>query len=83
MTWGGFDDERAEALAAESDTTFLPRQFSNPDNPLCHERTTGREILHQADGKLDAFVMGVGTGGKRTSRAERRRRQTHPVSSPR
>jgi cysteine synthase A len=49
--------------AAKDPSLFLPDQFSNPDNALCHETTTGPEILHQAEGKLDAFVMGVGTGG--------------------
>jgi len=42
---------------------FLPSQFSNLDNPGCHEHTTGPEILMQTGGRLDAFVMGVGTGG--------------------
>ena len=50
-------------LARENPTIFLPSQFENPDNPLCHETTTGREILEQTRGELDAFVMGVGTGG--------------------
>ncbi len=49
--------------AAADPTLFLPDQFANPDNALCHETTTGPEILGQMDGKLDAFVMGVGTGG--------------------
>jgi cysteine synthase A len=49
--------------AARDASLFLPDQFANPDNPLCHETTTGREILHQMEGRLDAFVMGVGTGG--------------------
>jgi len=49
---------------AESDPRiFLPRQFSNPVNARCHETTTGVEIIEQAPGKIDAFVMGVGTGG--------------------
>jgi len=38
------------------------RQFSNPANPAAHVKT-GREILRQMDGKVDAFVMSVGTGG--------------------
>jgi len=42
---------------------FLPSQFSNIDNPGCHESTTGPEILLQTQGRLDAFVMGIGTGG--------------------
>ncbi len=49
--------------AARDPSVFLPNQFANPDNVLCHETTTGREILHQMEGRFDAFVMGVGTGG--------------------
>jgi len=51
------------ALARRDPSIFLPSQFSNPDNPGCHERTTGPEILLQTGGRFDAFVMGVGTGG--------------------
>ena len=50
-------------MARRDPSIFLPSQFSNPDNPLCHERTTGPEIVAQTGGRLDAFVMGVGTGG--------------------
>jgi cysteine synthase A len=42
---------------------FMPMQFSNPANPRIHERTTGPEILSALEGKVDAFVAGVGTGG--------------------
>ncbi|MCE9635759.1 MAG: cysteine synthase A [Planctomycetes bacterium] len=49
--------------AVEDPTLFLPSQFANPDNPWAHETTTGPEILAQTQGNLDAFVMGVGTGG--------------------
>jgi cysteine synthase A len=46
---------------------YVPDQFGNPDNALCHERTTGEELIRQIrerDGRrLDAFVAGVGTGG--------------------
>lgn len=52
-----------EALAATRDDIFLPRQFANPYNIEAHSKSTGPEILRQLDGKLDAFVMGVGTGG--------------------
>jgi cystathionine beta-synthase len=38
-------------------------QYSNPDNPLAHEHGTGREIIDQCDGKLDAVVLTAGTGG--------------------
>jgi len=50
-------------LAEQDPDIFLPSQFSNHDNPGCHEHTTGPEILMQTGGRLDAFVMGVGTGG--------------------
>ena len=50
-------------MAALDDRIFLPSQFSNPVNALCHERTTGPELLQQIPGGFDAFVMGVGTGG--------------------
>lgn len=54
---------RAIELARNDRTIFLPSQFSNPDNPRCHEATTGVEIIEQTGGKFAAFVMGVGTGG--------------------
>jgi cysteine synthase A len=55
--------ETAKAMAREDSTLFLPSQFANPDNPWAHETTTGPEILQQTNGAIDAFVMGVGTGG--------------------
>jgi cysteine synthase A len=42
---------------------FMPMQFSNPANPQVHQQTTGPEILAALDGRVDAFVAGVGTGG--------------------
>jgi cysteine synthase A len=42
---------------------FMPQQFNNLANPEIHRRTTAREILRQTDGRIDAFVAGVGTGG--------------------
>jgi len=52
-----------ESMAEEDPNIFLPRQFSNKYNPECHYQTTGVEILEQHPEKIDAFVMGVGTGG--------------------
>jgi cysteine synthase A len=52
-----------ESYAARHDEVFLPRQFANPDNIETHRTTTGPEILRQLNGEIDAFVMGVGTGG--------------------
>jgi len=54
---------QTRGMAREDPSLFLPAQFSNPDNARCHERTTGPEVLRQVEGRLDAFVMGVGTGG--------------------
>ena len=53
---------RAESIAKERGA-FLAGQFENPANPLAHYLMTGREIYEDADGKIDIFVAGVGTGG--------------------
>jgi cysteine synthase A len=42
---------------------FMPQQFSNPANPEVHRRTTAEEIWRDADGAVDVFLCGVGTGG--------------------
>ena len=55
--------EHSEEIAAKDERIFLPRQFANPDNIETHRTTTGPEIMRQLKGELDAFVMGVGTGG--------------------
>ena len=52
-----------EKQAEGQDDIFLPRQFANPDNIEAHQLTTGVEILRQVRRPIDAFVMGVGTGG--------------------
>lgn len=53
---------RAKAYAREHGA-FLPDQFTNPANPAAHEASTALEILDQCEGKLDAFVACVGSGG--------------------
>ena len=54
---------RAKQLASEHAPTFIPNQFENPANPQAHYETTGPELWSQTDGKLDALIAGVGTGG--------------------
>jgi cystathionine beta-synthase len=54
--------EMAERIAREQGG-FYVNQFGNPANPLAHERTTGPEILAALDGRIDAMVCGVGSGG--------------------
>lgn len=59
-------DKAEEMLEENPDTYWFPNQFSNPDNPAAHEKTTGPEITDQLDGVPDAFVAGQGTGGTLT-----------------
>ena len=53
----------AQQLCQKYSDYFMPQQFENPANPEVHYRTTGPEILAATDGRIDAFVAGVGTGG--------------------
>ena len=55
--------EKANELAATIPNSFIPGQFTNPVNPETHYKTTGPEIWEDIDGKVDAFIAGVGTGG--------------------
>ncbi len=55
--------QKALELKQQHPEYFLPQQFLNPANPEIHRRTTGPEILEQLEGRVDAFVAGVGTGG--------------------
>ena len=54
---------RARDIAAATPGAFVPQQFENKANPEMHYRTTAREIWQQMQGKLDALVLGAGTGG--------------------
>jgi cysteine synthase A len=60
----------AERLVEENDGYFMPQQFTNPANPEAHRQTTAREILEATGGRIDAFVVGVGTGGTITGAGE-------------
>jgi len=61
---------RAEELAASDSRYLLLQQFKNPANPEIHRLTTAEEIWRDTDGKADAIVAGVGTGGTITGVAE-------------
>jgi cysteine synthase A len=57
---------RAERILEETDGAFMPSQFSNPSNPRSHFEGTAEEIWRATRGEIDAFVVGVGTGGTLT-----------------
>lgn len=68
---------------------FGPGQFDNPANPEAHRQTTAEEIWAATDGKIDAFVAGVGTGGTLTgvsevlkSRCDMKAFAVEPADSP-
>ncbi|MFS8035783.1 cysteine synthase A [Xanthobacter sp. AM11] len=54
---------KAEQLITEMPKAVMPQQFKNKANPDVHRRTTAEEIWNDTDGKVDAVVSGVGTGG--------------------
>ncbi len=80
----------AEKILASLESGFMPGQFVNPANPDMHERTTAEELWRDTDGRIDALVAGVGTGGTITgvSRTLKRRKReflavaVEPAASP-
>ncbi|MEI6615290.1 MAG: cysteine synthase A [Cyanobium sp. ELA507] len=60
---GGAIATARELAASDPGRYVLLQQFSNPANPRIHHDTTGPEIWDDTEGKVDAFVAGVGTGG--------------------
>ncbi|MGC9354913.1 MAG: cysteine synthase A [Mariniphaga sp.] len=61
---------KAEELAKEHPTHFIPQQFINKANPEVHRQTTAIEIWEDTNGQVDLFVAGVGTGGTITGVSE-------------
>ena len=80
----------AQKVLASLEDGFMPGQFVNPANPAMHERTTAEELWTDTDGRIDALVAGVGTGGTITGvgRALKRRKPgfmtvaVEPAASP-
>ena len=61
---------KAEQMLKEIKNSFMPQQFNNPANPEIHRRTTAVEIWEDTNGRVDAVVAGVGTGGTITGVGE-------------
>lgn len=62
--------ERAEQLCSSTEGAVMLQQFDNPANAEVHRKTTAEEIWTDADGDVDVFVSGVGTGGTITGVGE-------------
>ena len=55
--------EQAEKIVKSIPGAIMPQQFNNPANPEVHRQTTAEEIWRDTDGRVDAVISGVGTGG--------------------
>ncbi len=62
--------EKAIEICEQVPNAYMPQQFRNPANPEVHRRTTALEIWEDTDGRADAIVGGVGTGGTLTGVAQ-------------
>ena len=71
--------DRAHALAAATPGAFVPQQFENPSNPAWHYDTTAEEIWEQTGGRVDALVVGAGTGGTFTGVVKRFKERARSV----
>lgn len=86
---GGAIAKAKQMIEELGDGAFGPGQFDNPANPEAHRQTTAEEIWAATDGKIDAFVAGVGTGGTLTgvsevlkSRCDMKSFAVEPADSP-
>ena len=70
--WDGMKGsiKEAESIISQNPEYFMPDQFSNPANPAMHKKTTALELWDALDGKIDALVSAVGTGGTITGCGE-------------
>ena len=70
-----FDDPKSHISIShklrDEDGCILLDQYSNPSNPIAHYDQLAEEILYQCDGKIDAIVIGTGTGGTMTGVSRR------------
>ncbi|MBQ0097818.1 MAG: cysteine synthase A [Oscillospiraceae bacterium] len=71
--------KKAEQLHSEIENSVILGQFTNPANALAHYETTAREIFSNCDGKLDAFVATIGTGGTITGVAKYLKEQNSDI----
>lgn len=62
--------QKALEMAAQNPNVFVPQQFENPNNPQAHRNSTALELLQQAEGRIDGFCSGIGTGGTITGIGE-------------
>ena len=86
---GGAIAKAKQLIEEMGGDAFGPSQFDNPANPEAHRKTTAEEIWDATDGKIDAFVAGVGTGGTLTgvsevlkSRCDMKSFAVEPAASP-
>ena len=62
--------QKADEIVAATPGAVMPQQFNNPANPEIHRRTTAEELWRDTEGRIDAVISGVGTGGTLTGLAE-------------